>query len=107
MIHLTDKAVEKIKSILAQQDPIPAALRFGCQGGGCSGLNYVMQFENEKGPMDKEFDFPGLKVFVDATSFLYLDGCTVDYLETLESSGFRFSNPNASRHCGCGSSFSV
>jgi iron-sulfur cluster assembly accessory protein len=76
-------------------------------GGGCSGFSYSMRFENEKGMMDKEFEFDGLKLLVDATSYMYLDGATVDYLETLESSGFKFDNPNVSRTCGCGQSFDV
>lgn len=107
MITLTPKAVEKVKSILETQDPKPAALRLSVMGGGCSGFQYSMQFENEKGQMDKEFDFDGLKLIVDATSLMYLEGVTIDYLETLESSGFKFDNPNVSRTCGCGSSFDV
>ncbi len=107
MITLTPKAVSKIKEILSLQDPKPAALRFGVIGGGCSGFSYSMQFENEKGPMDREYDFDGLKLIVDGTSFMYLDGTTVDYLETLEASGFKFDNPNVKSTCGCGSSFSA
>jgi iron-sulfur cluster assembly accessory protein len=107
MVTLTSKAVEKVKSIMASQTPVPAALRLGVVGGGCSGFSYSMQFENEKGMMDKEFDFDGLKLIVDATSFMYLDGCEVDYLETLEASGFKFNNPNVKSTCGCGSSFNA
>jgi|SRR5208337_4399082 len=107
MITLTPKAVEKIKSIMEDQRPKPAALRLGVIGGGCSGFSYSMQFENEKGMMDKSFEFDGLTLIVDATSMMYLDGCTVDYLETLEASGFKFDNPNVKSTCGCGSSFSA
>ena len=107
MITLTPKAVSKIKEILEAQDPKPAALRLGVIGGGCSGFSYSMQFENEKGPMDKEFEFDGLKLIVDGTSMMYLNGTTVDYLETLEASGFKFENPNVKSTCGCGSSFSA
>src|SRR5208337_2468621 len=107
MITLTPKAVKKIKSIMEDQTPKPAALRLGVVGGGCSGFSYSMQFENEKGPMDKEYDFDGLKLIVDGTSFMYLDGTTIDYLETLEASGFKFENPNVKSTCGCGSSFNA
>ena len=64
-------------------------------------------FENAAGMMDKTFTFDGLKVFVDATSLMYLNGCVVDYVETLEAAGFKFENPNVKSTCGCGSSFSV
>ncbi len=64
-------------------------------------------FENAAGMMDKTFDMEGLKVFVDATSVMYLNGCVVDYVETLEGAGFKFENPNVKSTCGCGSSFSV
>jgi len=106
-IILTPKAVEKVKEIMGQQNPVPAGLRVGVVGGGCSGFSYSMSFENAAGMMDKVFDFDGLKVYVDATSVMYLNGCTVDYLETLEGAGFKFDNPNVKSTCGCGSSFSV
>jgi iron-sulfur cluster assembly accessory protein len=106
-IMLTPKAVSKVKEIMAQQTPVPAGLRVGVVGGGCSGFSYSMSFENSSGLMDKVFDMEGLKVFVDATSITYLNGCIVDYLETLEGAGFKFENPNVRTTCGCGSSFSV
>jgi len=105
-ITLTAGAVKKVKEIMNAQDPKPAVLRLAVYGGGCSGLQYSMQFDVEKGPMDKEFDFDGLKVLVDGVSIMYLDGCEVDYLETLEASGFKFNNPAATT-CGCGHSFRV
>ena len=106
-ITLTANAVNKVKEIMAQQNPVPAGLRVGVVGGGCSGFSYSMQFENGAGMMDKTFDMDGLKVFVDATSVMYLNGCIVDYVETLEGAGFKFENPNVKSTCGCGSSFSV
>ena len=106
-VKLTDAAIGKVKEIMATQDPIPAGLRIGVVGGGCSGFSYSMQFENGAGMMDKTFDMEGLKVFVDATSVMYLNGCIVDYVETLEGAGFKFENPNVKSTCGCGSSFSV
>ena len=106
-ITLTANAVTKVKEIMAQQTPVPAGLRVGVVGGGCSGFSYSMQFENSAGMMDKVFEFDGLKVYVDATSVMYLNGCIVDYVETLEGAGFKFENPNVKSTCGCGSSFSA
>ena len=106
-LSLTGTAVGKVREIMATQEPLPAGLRIGVVGGGCSGFQYSMSFENQSGMMDKVFTFDGLKVFVDATSLMYLSGCTVDYVETLEAAGFKFENPNTKSTCGCGSSFSV
>jgi iron-sulfur cluster assembly accessory protein len=106
-LTLTPNAVSKVREIMATQDPLPAGLRIGVVGGGCSGFQYSMAFENQAGMMDKVFDFGDLKVFVDATSLMYLQGCTVDYLETLEAAGFKFENPQVKSTCGCGSSFQV
>jgi iron-sulfur cluster assembly protein len=107
MIQLTETAVNKVKEILDAQEPKPAGLRLAVVGGGCSGFSYSMAFENNAGFLDKTYDFSGLKVFVDQASMLYLDGAEVDYVETLEGSGFKFSNPNVKSTCGCGSSFSA
>jgi iron-sulfur cluster assembly accessory protein len=106
-VKLTAAAIVKVKEIMGTQDPIPAGLRIGVVGGGCSGFQYSMSFENASGMMDKVLRFEDLKVFVDATSAMYLNGCTVDYVETLEAAGFKFENPTVKSTCGCGSSFSV
>jgi iron-sulfur cluster assembly accessory protein len=106
-LDLTASAITKVREIMATQDPLPAGLRIGVAGGGCSGFQYSMAFENAAGMMDKTFTFDGLKVYVDATSLMYLNGCVVDYVETLEAAGFKFENPNVKSTCGCGSSFSV
>ena len=106
-VKLTDAAIGKVKEIMATQDPLPAGLRIGVVGGGCSGFQYSMSFENQSGMMDKVMRFEDLKVFVDATSAMYLNGCVVDYVETLEAAGFKFENPTVKSTCGCGSSFSV
>jgi len=106
-VNLTPNAITKVKEIMATQDPLPAGLRIGVVGGGCSGFQYSMSFENQSGMMDKVFSFGDLKVFVDATSVMYLNGCTVDYVETLEAAGFKFDNPQVKSTCGCGSSFSA
>ena len=106
-LNMTPNAIAKVKEIMAQQNPVPTGLRVGVVGGGCSGFSYSMQFENSAGMMDKVFDMDGLKVYVDATSVMYLNGCRVDYVETLEGAGFKFENPNVKSTCGCGSSFNV
>ena len=106
-ISLTPNAIAKVKGIMAQQNPAPAGLRVGVVGGGCSGFSYSLQFDTSAGMMDKVFDMDGLKVFVEATSIMYLNGCRVDYIETLEGAGFKFENPNVKSTCGCGSSFNV
>ena len=106
-ISLTPNAIKKVKEIMAQQNPVPSGLRIGVVGGGCSGFSYSMSFENAPGVMDKVYTFNDLKVYVDATSAMYLNGCVVDYVETLEAAGFKFENPNVKSTCGCGSSFNV
>lgn len=107
MIQLSERAVTKVKEILDQQEPKPSGLRISVVGGGCSGFSYSMAFENAPGMLDKTYQFDGLKVFVDQASMLYLDGASVDYIETLEGAGFKFENPNVKSTCGCGSSFNV
>ena len=105
MIQITEMAVGKVKEILDTQEPKPAGLRIAVVGGGCSGFSYSMAFESNPGLLDKTYEFDGLKVFVDQASLLYLEGARVDYVETLEGSGFKFDNPNVKSTCGCGSSF--
>jgi iron-sulfur cluster assembly protein len=108
MIQLTDNAVSKINEILGQQEPKPQGLRISVVGGGCSGFQYSMAFENSQLPLDKVYKFNGdLNVFVDQASMLYLKDVRVDYVETLEGAGFKFENPNVTSTCGCGSSFNA
>ena len=107
MVQLTEVAVGKVREILDTQEPKPAGLRISVVGGGCSGFSYSMAFVNSPGFLDKTYNFGELKVFIDQASMLYLDGAEVDYVETLEGSGFKFNNPNVKSTCGCGSSFSV
>ena len=106
-VSLTDNAIVKVREILEMQDPKPSGLRISVVGGGCSGFSYSMAFENAPGLMDKVYTFDDLKVFVDQASLLYLDGARVDYVDSLEGSGFKFENPNVKSTCGCGSSFSA
>jgi iron-sulfur cluster assembly accessory protein len=108
MVQLTPVAVTKVKEILQQQTPSPAGLRVAVVGGGCSGFSYHMAFENQVNEnSDNVYEFEGLKVLVDQMSEMYLEGVQIDYIETIEGSGFKFNNPNVKSTCGCGSSFSV
>jgi iron-sulfur cluster assembly accessory protein len=107
MIQLTPTAIGKVKEILGAQEPAPAGLRIAVVGGGCSGFSYSMAFETAPGLLDKTYEFEGLKVFIDQASMLYLDGAQVDYVESMEGSGFKFNNPQVKSTCGCGSSFNV
>ena len=109
MIYVSDKAKQKVSKLM-EEAKIPANdyfLRVSVVGGGCSGLSYKMDFDNEKKPMDQEFDDNGIKVVTDLKSFLYLVNTTLDFSDGLNGKGFYFSNPNASRSCGCGESFAV
>jgi iron-sulfur cluster assembly accessory protein len=108
MVALTPTAVGKVKEILSQQTPEPAGLRVAVVGGGCSGFSYHMAFENQVNQdSDNVYEFDGLKVLVDQMSEMYLENVSIDYIETLEGSGFKFNNPNVKSTCGCGSSFTV
>ncbi len=105
MISLTDKAVEKVREILNNENKQDHALRIGVKGGGCSGFSYTLDIDKIFTESDQVFEEKGIKIVVDAKSFIYLSGTQVDYVENLSGSGFSFSNPNATRTCGCGSSF--
>ncbi len=108
MVQITPVAVNKVKEILSQQTPVPAGLRVAVVGGGCSGFSYRMAFESQVNEgADNVYEFDGLRVLVDQMSEMYLDGVSIDYIETLEGAGFKFNNPNVKSTCGCGSSFSV
>ena len=107
MVQLTERAVGKVKEIMGSQEPAPAGLRIAVVGGGCSGFSYSMAFENTSNMLDMTCNYDSLKVFIDQASMLYLDGAEVDYVETLEGSGFKFNNPHVKSTCGCGSSFQV
>jgi iron-sulfur cluster assembly accessory protein len=107
MVILTSVAVQKVKEILSQQNPLPTGLRVAVVGGGCSGFSYHMAFETQSNGTDSVYEIDGLKVMVDQMSEMYLDGVEIDYIETLEGAGFKFNNPNVKSTCGCGSSFSV
>ena len=106
---VTESAVKRIRVILAKEG-IPAdvgGLRLGVKGGGCSGMSYSITLDGQPRERDNIFSFDGVRVFIDPKSFVYLRGMTLDYEETLMRQGFNFINPNSTRSCGCGSSFSV
>jgi|SRR5208282_1653915 iron-sulfur cluster assembly accessory protein len=107
MVSLTPTAITKVKEIMAVQNPAPTGLRVAVVGGGCSGFSYHMAFETNSNGTDRVFEYDGLKVFVDQMSLMYLGGVQIDYIESIEGSGFKFNNPNVKSTCGCGSSFSV
>ncbi len=109
MIHLTEKSAEKIRQMLAKEG-VPAetgGLRVGVQGGGCSGLTYAMRLETRARDRDNVIEEFGARIFVDPKSYLYLADTTLDYTEELIRQGFVFQNPQASRSCGCGRSFTT
>lgn len=108
-IQVTANAVQQLKKVISEQQlPASVALRVGVAGGGCSGFEYKLDFDeniDEQADMVTEID--GLRVAVDRKSALYLEGTELDYHESFEKRGFVFNNPNATKSCGCGSSFSA
>jgi iron-sulfur cluster assembly accessory protein len=105
-IVFTAKAIEMVKAAIAQENLSGYGLRVGVVGGGCSGFQYAMDFENEAKEGDVSYEQDGLTYYVDPMSAMYLQGVTVDYVTGLQGAGFKFSNPNAKNTCGCGQSFS-
>ncbi|MCH7912525.1 MAG: iron-sulfur cluster assembly accessory protein [Deltaproteobacteria bacterium] len=105
-VSITDRAADKIKKIVAAENRDDQGLRVKVIGGGCSGLQYKLNFDNPR-PGDRIFDKSGAKVIVDMKSLLYVNGTEVDHKESLMESGFVLQNPNIKRTCGCGASFTV
>ena len=103
-INLAPNAIAKVQGIMAQENPALAGVRVGVAGGG---LLLLPAVRHQRGHDGQSVRYGRLKVFVDATSIMYLNGCRVDYVETLEGAGFKFENPNVKSTCGCGSSFNV
>lgn len=109
-IYVSDKAKAKVIQLMTDAgvaDDPNYFLRVGVVGGGCSGLSYKLDFDNEIKPMDQVFEDNGIKVVTDLKSFLYLVNTMLDFSDGLNGKGFFFDNPNASRSCGCGESFAV
>lgn len=108
MITVTDKAKDEIVTLLGQEGKtLDHNIRVSVKGGGCSGLMYDLSFDPEIQDKDEVFEDKGIKILVDKKSLLYLLGTTLDFSDGLNGKGFQFVNPNASRTCGCGESFSV
>ena len=108
MIDVTEKAVGQIRRLMEQQELSSGGLRVGVIGGGCSGLSYSLRFDAKPHPRDKVFQVQeGVQLYVDPKSYLYLNGMTLEFSDGLSGRGFIFTNPNASRTCGCGSSFTA
>jgi len=107
MISVTDNAKQQALKLMQEEGKEGYFIRVGVQGGGCSGLMYQLEMDNEDKEGDKSFEDNGVKIVVDKKSFLYLIGTTLDFSGGLNGKGFVFVNPNADRTCGCGESFSV
>ena len=105
LITITDKAVKKVKEFLANEETKAAGLRVYVAGGGCSGLTYGMALEEAPSEEDIVIEESGMKVFLDPASAKYMKGSSIDYIETLEASGFKINNPNVVSSCACGHSF--
>lgn len=106
-IHVTPKAVQKIRDAFAKQGVSGGGLRLGVLGGGCSGLSYQFRYEPKPRATDNVFLFEDVHVYVDPKSLVFLDGMTLDWKDSLMQSGFEFINPHAKKSCGCGTSFSA
>lgn len=106
MLNLTESAQAAVSRFITGAEEPVTGLRIAVTGGGCSGMQYSMALEKESSNDDTIVEFGEIKVFVDPASLPLLEGVTVDFLDTMEGSGFKFVNPNATNTCGCGSSFS-
>jgi iron-sulfur cluster assembly protein len=107
MIHLTDSAQAEVRRLMAERKLEGMLLRVGIQNGGCSGMQYSMDFERRSGENDQVFDLGDVKVVCDREALAVLSGLVVDFSGALMGGGFKFHNPNATRSCGCGTSFRV
>ena len=108
MIEVTTEAAERIHGLLSEDGKLEShGLRMKVIGGGCSGLQYQLSFDDVVREVDSEIEIGGVRVIVDEKSALYLVGSRLDFVDTLQESGFKIENPNASNTCGCGSSFAA
>tara|TARA_Y100000739_G_C20497439_1_gene413300 strand:- start:272 stop:661 length:390 start_codon:yes stop_codon:yes gene_type:complete len=106
-IFVTEKAANRLKAVMSSEGKDNHFVRMSVDSGGCSGMNYKMDFEDNQGDYDKIFEINGLKVVCDLKSWLYLKNITIDYSDDMLNGGFKIENPNAERTCGCGTSFSA
>jgi len=107
MIHLTEAAQQEMERIMANEGKGHRGIRLGVKGGGCSGFSYVMTFAEAQGDRDQVMNETRVPIYIDEKSLFYLDGLEIDYATDLLNRGFKFINPNASKSCGCGTSFAV
>lgn len=107
LIRLTSRAAARLQSLLAKREPAGGVLRVAVVGGGCSGLTYKMDLQDAPQNRDIVVDSEGIRVVVDARSAVYVTGSELDYVESLQESGFKFRNPNAASTCSCGESFTT
>ncbi len=107
IVELTPLAAEKLRGIMQEKNLATHGLRVFIAGGGCSGFQYGMAFENQMEEGDMVFESRGVRVYVDQASAMYLEGATVDYVDSLMGGGFRIENPNAVSTCSCGQSFTA
>ena len=106
-IFVSEKAVKRLKAVMSSEGKGDYFLRMSVDSGGCSGMNYKMDFDEKQKKFDKIFEQNGLKVICDLKSWLYLKNITIDYSDDMLNGGFKIENPNAERTCGCGTSFSA
>ena len=106
-IIVTKQAVKRLKSVMEAEDKGNQFLRMSVESGGCSGMSYKITFESEQKEFDKVFDSHGVTIFCDVKSWIYVRGCEIDFSTDLLNGGFKVNNPNATRTCGCGISFSA
>jgi iron-sulfur cluster assembly protein len=106
-IEMTETAVQQVKALLARERLSGYGLRIAVTGGGCSGFSYGLDFEKDQKPGDQVLLLGGLRLYIDETSLKHLRGTVIDYVSGLQGAGFKFTNPNATGTCGCGTSFSV
>jgi iron-sulfur cluster assembly protein len=107
VLTLTDAAVSHIRRLQSENDMVGFGLRYGLQGGGCSGYTYLLEFEEAAQPDDEVLAFGDVRVFMNPLHVEYLRGTTLDFSDTLIGAGFQIKNPNVKRQCGCGASFDV
>jgi iron-sulfur cluster insertion protein len=105
VIQITEAAATKVNELMDRDDRVGFGLRLKVVGGGCSGLQYQLMFDDQLGEWDQEDEQLGVRVLVDSKSAVYLMGATVDYIDDLNGAGFKIENPNATSTCGCGESF--
>ncbi len=107
ILNLTDAAAERVKSLIDKSDKPVLGLRVGVSTRGCSGMSYVVEYADEKRPLEDVIEDKGVKIFIDPTAVMFLFGSTMDYVEDKFHTGFVFTNPNEKGRCGCGESFHV